>query len=567
MTDFEEVITQHPDVAGAKSITHEELPPELIPYKQGISSGLAISLNVGQATYDINLWQWHDFPDRLPKAYLSNPSDYDFHNHVNSLGEICYTDTTVPRFTNPNLPKAIIHQCISEIGEVLSTSFGRDLTPLYDEFEGYWRSLPNCFSKVDCFWNPGDSPSPIYVLERKGKPVAVIKRQKKDALYGGLRICSQTQRVKAYYIPLKRMMLPPLPGETATTDYLRSLLQAIPNDQKIVSLKAIDKILRKKGKATQPRTGYLVFSTPRPSGEPSLFGLKISGQSSNPIEQRADDEQWTTTPLEIDRHYAGYLINRGGASLKCSGFKIGVVGCGAVGSRVAEFLCQAGFQQLTLIDHDTLSKDNIYRHSLGGESIGQKKVEALAINLQQRLPDIKTTPIPLSWQQYLATNKLDNFDLLICATGEATQMRAMNQEVLAQQIPLPTIYCWVEPDSIAGHSLLIDPTQPGCFECLVQNSAQGLYLKGSVTEPHQKISKELYGCGSFIPFTVTDAVKTAAMATELAVDYLLNKVPNVYKSWRGDTTHAQRSQLTLSSNPFSDSITNFKNPTCPLCKS
>jgi hypothetical protein len=102
---------------------------------------------------------------------------------------------------------------------------------------------------------------------------------------------------------------------------------------------------------------------------------------------------------------------------------------------------------------------------------------------------------------------------------------------------------------------------------LVQNSAQGLFLKGSVTEPHQKISKELYGCGSFVPFTVTDAVKTAAMATELAVDYLLNKIPNVYKSWRGDTTHAQGSQLKLSSNVFADSITNFKNPTCPLCKS
>lgn len=567
MIDLEEVVTQHPDVVDAKSITHEELPPELIPYKQGIISGLAISLKVRQAIYYITLWQWDNFPERLPKAYLSTPSDYDFHNHVNSRGEICYTDTTVPRFTNTNLPKAIIYQCISEIGDVLSTSFDRDLTLLYDEFEGYWRSLPNYFSKVDCFWKPGDVPSSIYVLERKGKPVAIIKRQEKDALYGGLRICSQTQRVNAYYIPLKRMVLPPLPGEAVTADYLRSLLRAIPNDQKKVSFKVIDKILRKKGKATHPRTGYLVFSTPRPSGEPSLFGLKIYGQSSNPIERRAEDEQWTTTPLEIDRHYADYLINRGGANGKCSNYKIGVVGCGAVGSRVAEFLCQAGFQQLTLIDHDILSKDNIYRHSLGGEAISKKKVEALAINLQQRLPEVKPTPIALSWQQYLATNALDNFDLLICATGEATQMRAMNQMILAQQIPLPTIYCWVEPDSIAGHSLLIDPTQPGCFECLVQNSAQGLFLKGSVAEPHQKISKELYGCGSFVPFTVTDAVKTAAMATELAVDYLLNKIPNVYKSWRGDTTHAQVSQLKLSSNVFADSITNFKNPTCPLCKS
>src|SRR5437867_8391247 len=69
-----------------------------------------------------------------------------------------------------------------------------------------------------------------------------------------------------------------------------------------------------------------------------------------------------------------------------SGKHVAVIGCGSFGSAIAEMLARAGIGQLTLIDPDVLSAENLGRHVLTQKDLGRPKVEALrerllAINL------------------------------------------------------------------------------------------------------------------------------------------------------------------------------------------
>ena len=66
-----------------------------------------------------------------------------------------------------------------------------------------------------------------------------------------------------------------------------------------------------------------------------------------------------------------------------SGETVAVVGCGAIGSAVAEILFRSGVQQLTLIDPDRLRPGNVIRHVASIENVGMRKVHALLERLRQ----------------------------------------------------------------------------------------------------------------------------------------------------------------------------------------
>lgn len=78
---------------------------------------------------------------------------------------------------------------------------------------------------------------------------------------------------------------------------------------------------------------------------------------------------------------------RGSLSAKARQTKIGVLGCGAVGSLVAEHLARGGVADLSLFDMETLELENLSRHSLGPADVGQNKAVALARRLNGINPD------------------------------------------------------------------------------------------------------------------------------------------------------------------------------------
>ncbi len=68
--------------------------------------------------------------------------------------------------------------------------------------------------------------------------------------------------------------------------------------------------------------------------------------------------------------------------------RIGIAGCGGLGSNCAMALARAGVGRLVIADFDVVSKENLDRQYYFLDQVGQKKVLALRDNLFRVNPDI-----------------------------------------------------------------------------------------------------------------------------------------------------------------------------------
>ncbi len=74
--------------------------------------------------------------------------------------------------------------------------------------------------------------------------------------------------------------------------------------------------------------------------------------------------------------------------LKIGRAKIGIAGCGGLGSNIANALVRSGFKDLELIDNDAVEASNLNRQNYFLDEIGLPKTEATAARLIRINPDI-----------------------------------------------------------------------------------------------------------------------------------------------------------------------------------
>ena len=157
--DYRNFLLKHSKVLSADEIDLKELPGRM-RYKSKKSKYFLIYFQVDKTTYELVISEPDDFPNTLPCIHLAHPEMHDFHNHINFNGNICYLDEGAGVFIDVKNPEAVLHKVLSMTGETIESSYDRDLTSLYEEFEGYWNSLPDLV-EVSCFYTPGSTPESI----------------------------------------------------------------------------------------------------------------------------------------------------------------------------------------------------------------------------------------------------------------------------------------------------------------------------------------------------------------------------------------------------------------------
>lgn len=96
---------------------------------------------------------------------------------------------------------------------------------------------------------------------------------------------------------------------------------------------------------------------------------------------------------------------------------IHIIGCGSVGSTVAENLARCGLTNLVLWDFDTVESHNVVNQMFTSKHIGRPKVECLAEMLEEINPDIKghVKTEPNGWQGKMLSGYIflcvDNIEL------------------------------------------------------------------------------------------------------------------------------------------------------------
>jgi len=74
---------------------------------------------------------------------------------------------------------------------------------------------------------------------------------------------------------------------------------------------------------------------------------------------------------------------------RLQGVKIGIAGCGGLGSNCAMHLVRSGFTRFTLVDFDRVEFSNLNRQAFFNAQVGEFKAEALAANMRAVNPELE----------------------------------------------------------------------------------------------------------------------------------------------------------------------------------
>jgi molybdopterin-synthase adenylyltransferase len=150
---------------------------------------------------------------------------------------------------------------------------------------------------------------------------------------------------------------------------------------------------------------------------------------------------------------------------------VAVIGCGSVGSAVAEMLARAGIGEMVLVDPDRLSEANLGRHLLTRASLGEYKVEAMARRLLEINPELRVRAVAAEFSGLRLLEPTDPEaaggpsapDLIVSAVDSYRCESRINALSLTQEIPTVYLGCW--GPAAVGEIYYVVPGTTGCYEC------------------------------------------------------------------------------------------------------
>lgn len=199
---------------------------------------------------------------------------------------------------------------------------------------------------------------------------------------------------------------------------------------------------------------------------------------------------------------------------------ITLVGCGAIGSYLAQALVRLGAGtgrgSLLLIDPDYLNPGNLGRHALGYPALFKSKVRSLQSELLTQFPLAK---IQVSTQDIALNTNLFATDLVIDATGEETVSEMINERRLKQDSEVPVMHIWIKGNGDCVQSLWADKKGHGCYRCLTTNDAH-THRKERFPVLNEDTARRMVGCNAFTPYAVSSPMHAAALATDTIIDWM-----------------------------------------------
>lgn len=407
----------------------------------------------------------------------------------------------------------------------------RDYQALFDEFEGYCEGIPNGIlarTSVEADTNSRLVYGHVENLG-KGRQVCWYFSERDGAQPAEFRT-SKLASFSGLYVALGSNVQPPAPASPLDATFVERVVAAFgPSEHHLW-----DGLMRKR-RSSNKRLVCMLVSQPRPSGGRSLIGLTFH------LRKGKLDPNGQVRHLTVRRHTAGYMRERGGASNDLTGKHVAVLGCGSVGSEIADALASCGVGRLTLVDYDTMDIENVFRHSLGKDAVGQDKVKALKAQLTSKYPGLEVIAVPFPASSWLATNHAQQVDAIVLAIGRPATEQALTRQIRSREPRGNIVVTWLEALGLGGHVVTLPASGEGCLDCIYRDGEgqASLYPAVSFLAPGQKVSRSLSGClGTFIPYSALHSRKTALLATEAVLNALASPVEPRYTYWVGSDSLA-----------------------------
>lgn len=480
------------------------------------------------------------FPDALPEIHLRSVPNAHL-AHVERSGKICIAPTT-GTLIDADRPEAIIFDALSRAVDVLNNKNSPQQTnEILAEFLAYWADPAVLTVLSIC---PPDRVSgPACVGQLGGTPATALFAADGDAVRAWSQATGKALKSvdDAFFVRLRTSPPPPPFGSSITLRELLELVEAhaLPGAKDALRAWLVAREL----------PAVVVLSAPLGrAGDDVVFGAvvpQLSTAEASAVQKgfrpgKVPPELMmkrvlsnAITRIEVARADPGFVLPRGGADLRLRDRTVALIGCGSVGSYLAQALAAHGVGTLILIDPETLVASNLHRHVLGAAHLGVPKTIGLQQVLLSRFPHLVVRSFSQSVQQVLDTDPAEvlSSDLVISAMGHETLERRLNGLFVGQ---VRRLHVWLEPFGVGGHVLSLSDQRAGCFNCLFRDDPIfGLVNMASLVLPGQNFQRSLGGCsGTFTPFGPGDAEQAALNACREAVAVLRDKErPHVLLSW------------------------------------
>ncbi|MGG0888961.1 ThiF family adenylyltransferase [Cytobacillus horneckiae] len=543
------------------------------------------------------------FPNVLPKFFDKN-NEFGHIPHKLPNGFLCFTRTE-SLIIDDRYPTSILLHCLGKVISLIEEGLsGKNKLDFMEEFEVYWPAAieSNIYAHIDIEDSKLRELN-LWKEDVKGKQLTFIAAERNHPIENVVKQVfhldiKESDKFRCIYFPLQKgsFITPPVNYEMWDFTTLKE------NIFKYLSPKnkqEFYKLVKQKSKNTTLGMEFIIIGIPIQDKKTILFGCILTGHASNLINIKKNrvikkihpfvskPKDLTMFPKNIKRWHPDYLQNRTGGNTGLKDKHILIAGVGSVGSEVAIRFAKAGVKKVSIVDIDFMQLENIHRHALGSNSIYKisedlglvenPKVWALEEEIKRKYP---FTEVKSYWDdiKLVLENGLLNkerVDLIVVAIGSVNIEMIINQMLYKESNPPPTIYTWVEPLGIGGHTLVtLNGDKIGCYQCLFKEKEETpLYNRSAFAQPFQDFSKTLTGCGSvFTPYNFLDSERSALMSVEAGIKVLMGQLKgNPLLSWKGEDTlflenrYKTTPRYTLNTEELFDTRFLYNNKECRVC--
>lgn len=213
-----------------------------------------------------------------------------------------------------------------------------------------------------------------------------------------------------------------------------------------------------------------------------------------------------------DRSYAERTSRLGDLVPPLADRHVLVVGCGSVGSMMADILARHGVGSFTLVDPDYVELPNLSRSPYGRADVGRPKVEALADHLRSIDGSVRMTVIDGRLDrdgEIEQAEHIKHADLVVVATDDPVAQASLNHRCYA--LGRPAIFPALYRGAAAGEIVITVPEATHCWTCAT----------GSRPDAERPQEKD-YGTGRLVGETAlgTDILTVVSVAAKQALGLL-----------------------------------------------
>ncbi len=344
---------------------------------------------------------------------------------------------------------------------------------------------------------------------------------------------------RAYFVIYsEKYIFPPDIRKKLSIDYLNALLHFVPEGE-LASIMP---------RSRQDR--IVVFEIHQPSGQTHLVGMYIKGGM---LKETSLEKVEELQPLLMERADKKFLMKRV-TEQDSENYKnrILIIGCGSIGGHVICELAKAGYEDLTIVDYEKLTEENIFRHVLGMEYVNRYKCEALNTYIQKNIPEVKITTLAERIEDAITEEDInfEDYNLIISAAGNHNLNRWINSWIQNNKIKVPVVYLWNEVYGIGNHAAYIKYGNCGCYECFFDRDEETgeLYDKTSYCMRGQIITESAGGCGkTYVPYGNLVSLKTMLLCLKMVKNiFEENLDDNLLISLKGDSDYLEKHNLETS---------------------